>query len=960
MCMVIKMSYDFGYANENQIKAIKTTEGPLLIIAGPGTGKTYTLINRVMYLILEKNVEPENIMLVTFTDKAAKEIITRLSNELIKYNIRFNVDEMYIGTFHSVCLKLLKEHIEYTNLKRNFRVYDQFDQQYFLFQNYWRTFNTIENINLVIEQKGSIWDRVAKLQKIINIISDELIDPISLSNSESEEAMVIAEIIYRYKSLREEHNFIDFSSIQTETYNMIINFENGVLDKLQEKIRYVMIDEYQDTNYIQEQLALLISSKNKNICVVGDDDQGLYRFRGATIRNILEFETHFDDCKKIVLNDNYRSEKDIINFYNNYMNSTSGRGFSFEWDKFRIQKKINYSKQKKNNFQSIGKIVSADRKTLNDDILSFIKRLKENKIISDYNQIAFLFRSVKNNKVLELANYLEENGISVYSPRSNLFFERTEIKLLFGVLLLMFPSIINLMKTNDKKWLTSLYNYYHNCIKDTIKELNKAENKNLSNFIKVRAKEHLLLPEENRGLDYSIAQLIYQLFQFELFSDIVTVDLRDGLKNTLRSRNIAIFIKHVAKFEFNNNLSILTSKNIEYMVNKLFTEFFLYLYQGGITEYEDESEYAPSGCVAFLTIHQSKGLEFPIVVVDSLYSIPRENLDELMINIIDNYSNREPFEPTKQLKYFDFWRLFYTAFSRAKELLILVGSKESRGISKYFEEHVNFIKEFNDYENLVVSKIKDSKLKKTYSFTTDIDLYEESPIEYLFFKELGYPRVSYGAAIFGSLVHATIEDIHKAVLRGEQYLINEEVINKWMMSNYDAISRAERNYLSPRFLEQANNQILSYFKKREYSWGSIKEVEVPISLVKENYVLSGRVDLLEGKDGKYEIIDFKTEKKPDLFKDKDKIDKTRKQLEIYAHILEERYGYEISKLKIYYTSEELSNPIIEFKKDKHSIQNTIKYFDHIVNKIENKEFSSKPEDNNIGQNSDIRYYLKML
>ena len=105
-------------------------------------------------------------MLVTFTDKAAKEIITRLSNELIKYNIRFNVDEMYIGTFHSVCLKLLKEHIEYTNLKRNFRVYDQFDQQYFLFQNYWRTFNTIENINLVIEQKGSIWDRVAKLQKL--------------------------------------------------------------------------------------------------------------------------------------------------------------------------------------------------------------------------------------------------------------------------------------------------------------------------------------------------------------------------------------------------------------------------------------------------------------------------------------------------------------------------------------------------------------------------------------------------------------------------------------------------------------------------------------------------------------------------------------------------------------------------------------------------------------------------
>src|SRR5690554_1163895 len=310
-----------------------------------------------------------------------------------------------------------------------------------------------------------------------------------------------------------------------------------------------MVDEYQDTNYIQEQLALLISNKNNNLCVVGDDDQGLYRFRGATIRNILEFENHFDSCEKIILDKNYRSEKDIISFYNQYMNQTEVRDFSFDWGNFRFNKRINYSKQTKDDFQSVAKIKSETREDLNEEILNFILKLKYNNIITDYNQIAFLFRSVKNNKVVDLANYLEKNGISVYSPRSNLFFERREIKLMFGALLLMFPSMINTIKTNKSNWLEKLFSYYHNCINMTIEELNLPENKSLKDFIKIKARDHIILPEENKGLDYSIAQLIYQLFQFELFADIVTVDLKEGLKDSLKSRNIAIFIKNVAKFE---------------------------------------------------------------------------------------------------------------------------------------------------------------------------------------------------------------------------------------------------------------------------------------------------------------------------------------------------------------------------------------------------------------------------
>ena len=142
------MHFDFGTANKKQIEAIKYTEGPQLIIAGPGTGKTFTLIKRAMYLIAKKGLKPENIMIVTFTEKAAKEMITRFSNELLKYKINININELYIGTFHSICLRLIKENLEYSSLHKNFRLLDEFEQKYLIYQNY-NTFRSIPNFEAI-------------------------------------------------------------------------------------------------------------------------------------------------------------------------------------------------------------------------------------------------------------------------------------------------------------------------------------------------------------------------------------------------------------------------------------------------------------------------------------------------------------------------------------------------------------------------------------------------------------------------------------------------------------------------------------------------------------------------------------------------------------------------------------------------------------------------------------------
>ena len=334
------MAFDFGNANEAQRSAISTTDGPLLIIAGPGTGKTYTLVKRIVYLIIEKDVLPEEIMIATFTEKAAKELITRITNELYAIGVSVNLNEMYIGTFHSICLRILKDHLEYTRIKKNYRMLDNFEQQYMVFQKINR-FRNLPYFDVIFDKKQGAWRQAGEIVKYVNNLAEELVDIDEMQGDADEHIVAVANIMKQYNTLMEDENLIDFSSIQTEAYKLLIE-EPSILEEIQQKIKYVMVDEYQDTNYIQELLVFLIAGKNKNICVVGDDDQGLYRFRGATIRNILEFPGHFaeGECKQVKLVTNYRSERQIIDFYNKWMSTTDGRAYDFMWKNFRFEKKI--------------------------------------------------------------------------------------------------------------------------------------------------------------------------------------------------------------------------------------------------------------------------------------------------------------------------------------------------------------------------------------------------------------------------------------------------------------------------------------------------------------------------------------------------------------------------------------------------------------------------------------------
>lgn len=938
--------------NKSQLEAINSIDGPLLISAGPGTGKTATLVNRYANMVNNHGIKPENILMATFTEKAAKEIVTRISAVIPD----FDLNDVYIGTFHSICLRIVRDNIaSVPGLKKNFTLMDDFDQKYFLYQKLSYEFSRLPNFSYLDFGNRGIWDKASILADWLNGLAEEQVDVNRLLCSEKPEFVALGEAKQLYDQLLESTNRLDFATIQATAYKLLRDNEN-ILQKYQELFEYMMIDEYQDTNSIQERIIFLLS-KSLNICVVGDDDQSMYRFRGATIKNILGFKDKFVEgkCKEVKLTTNYRSEPEIIELYNTWMTDYSEDFFA--WNGYRIEKKIVPCDGKKHKSYT-PPVLSISGDSVDDwckNIHEFLINLQGKGYIDNYNQVAFLFRSVTNDKAKHLANYLEEHGIPVYSPRSKMFFEREEIKACIGIILHLFSDFEEELLEDDSPWFEDMVDYYNECL-DVAYDL-MDDDSSLEEWVSYRMKE---LSDLKGNTDYAFTRLLYQMFNFDYFKEIIDTDLSSGVADQRAIRNLAIMTNILSKFESIERVEVISSEKKNWILQKLFRTYFRFLMKGGMEEYQDESEYAPSGCVSFMTVHQSKGMEFPIVVVDSLYDSPRKENASILNEVYDAYSDRNDFEPEEDIKYYDFWRRYYVAFSRAESLLVLttpiVSSGRSQAPSKYFSALWDSVVPYDtnmDFDEFDFRDVKKSKLKQSYAFTSDISKYERCSLEYKMFRELGFSEIRVGSTLFGSLVHETIEDIHDAILRNETDTVLAN-LEGWFEQNYQGLVLTEHSYLAPSSKAAAMRYVYNYFNNSRDMWENIREAEVRLSYPNEDYILNGQVDMLQGQGDTVEIVDFKTGDKPQNMTDA-MLQSYEKQLQVYAHLVEQKYGVEVSQMKLYYLSA-TDDPVITFKKDEKRIADMMDEFSGVVHKIESHDFSTRTKDTSICKDCDMRYY----
>ena len=308
------MDYISGL-NDRQKEAVLYGEGPLLILAGAGSGKTRVLTHRIAYLIEERGVPPYNILAITFTNKAANEM-----KERVKSLIGDKLDDLWIGTFHSICVRILRRYIDRLGYSSSFVIYDSYDQKTVVKE-------CIKEMNLDKEtyKERSILSTISSLKNTM-VTPDEYIN----ENYNSFYNRNVGEIYALYEKKLKSNNGLDFDDLILKTIELLKN-NSDVLEYYQRKFRYIFVDEYQDTNKAQYQLVNLLSQKYKNLCVVGDDDQSIYGWRGADISNILNFEEDFPNTKIIKLEQNYRSTKNILDVANSVIKNNYERKGNALW-----------------------------------------------------------------------------------------------------------------------------------------------------------------------------------------------------------------------------------------------------------------------------------------------------------------------------------------------------------------------------------------------------------------------------------------------------------------------------------------------------------------------------------------------------------------------------------------------------------------------------------------------------
>jgi DNA helicase-2/ATP-dependent DNA helicase PcrA len=831
----------FPDLNPSQLEIIGHLDGPLLVIAGPGSGKTYSIVLRALNLILLGKAIPRQIVLCTFTEKAAFEMRDRLSAAAHRTGYRGDLSELVVSTIHSLCNRLLSQNRHRTELGHNYETLDDLTQLLFIFDHFGEIIGPEEG-GRYLGRWQTRWTAIEGVRGYFDKITEELIEPQRLLTSPMPYLRRIGNAYHAYEKALLNNNRVDFAHLQNMVYTLLSDSEQGHL--LVQDIRYVLVDEYQDTNYVQEQLLLKLTERTRNLCVVGDEDQSLYRFRGATVRNILEFPARFPDGTIVKLTTNYRSHKGIVEKYDRWMasaNWVNPRGAPFRYDKTIMADPDGEHP----NYAAVFCIWGRDERDEASRFADLTHFLKANGVIEDYSQVALLLHSVREEHSGSNLAVLKARAIPAFCPRARAYFENEEIRLLVACFAVLFG------------W----YGQGRGDVAGALAELARYVDEGIVQLARGYGLPHPLALElqkwvgeiaalrEGEALDLRPADFFYQLLALNPFSGVV------GNENA--ARNLAIFSQLLNVFQNYYHYTVITYRNRAVLRFSLFNSFLRLLHEGGINEYEDPDQPFPKGHVQVMTIHQAKGLEFPVVVVGSLstqLSSPKQIDRDL-----SPFCHRLPFEPEARITLFDRMRLHYVAFSRPQKMLVLTAHDSPKdhfapiwqGLPQwpYVQQDLLAAQRFQLRDRMPV--------KRAYSFTGDLKIYETCPRQYQFFREYDFTPSRSAVIFFGLLVHQTIEEIHRIALDGKLNTLDESRIRALFERCFRFLCLSDVRPIGDVAREAAFQQVMNYFHQNQDEMRRIIQTEVDVSLEKDGYILTSKVDLLMGGDGKLEILDFK-------------------------------------------------------------------------------------------------------
>ena len=567
--------------NDKQLEACCHTDGPLLILAGAGSGKTRVITHRIAYLIEEKSVNPYNILAITFTNKAAKEMRERVDNL-----VGFGSESIWVSTFHSMCVRILRKHIDKLGGTKDFTIYDTDEQKV-----------VIKEVLKYLSLDPKLYPERAMLAAISKAKEEYLSpDDYEKAHATSFRDQQIAKVYAEYQKRLKRNNALDFDDL---IYQTIFLFETNpdALAEYQERFKYIMVDEYQDTNHTQFILVKQLAAKYRNLCVVGDDDQSIYKFRGANIYNILNFESEYPDAKVIKLEQNYRSTANILNAANGVIANNEGRKDKTLWTNQEDGDKVKFTRYDDDRAEARG--IAATARGLSRQGVSL-------------DDMAILYRTNAQSRLLEEQLIYESIPYKVYGGQN--FYARKEIKDIVCYLKV-------LVNPEDDNSLKRIINVPKRGIGDT--SVAKVQEFALGNNISLY--DALLDIEEVPGMTRAAEKISKFTDMMEEFrgmvreeeapSDIFEAILeKTGYVEELNAEGTD---EAKARIE---NINELRTKIVNYEENAEYPNLTELLEDIALVADVDaeEDEDGPSEKVTLMTLHSSKGLEFPYVFITGM------------------------------------------------------------------------------------------------------------------------------------------------------------------------------------------------------------------------------------------------------------------------------------------------------------------------------------------------------
>ena len=864
---------------EEQKNAIEHFKGPLLIIAGPGSGKTRVLVERVTHLVKNRNVNPNKIFVTTFTVKASQELKARLNA-----NIGPEAESMHISTIHSFCHDILKEFSDFHDLGATFDVLDEEMQLMFIRNNYYR----LGLKNLITKTK------LPELISFFNKCGENCIDPDELINEisvvyknyeEYDEYLGFAKAYKKYQELLEEEHKIDFAGLQKKLLQLLEQ-NDELLQDIRDKFDFILVDEYQDTNPVQDKLFNLISRPKCNLCIVGDDDQSIYAFRGADPENFMEFPNRYKndmgEVASVTLDTNFRSTSNIVTLFDKFMHD------------YRHYEKV--IKPNRNKGNDVLLLKSEDVQGEAEAVVKLIKELKEKCIIPHYGYVALLFKSVKYHASKIIAE-LKANNIPYTVKGDGKFLEQPEVQtMLYLMSYVDPPNYEGKFKYNWGRWwdISMFENEFLNLSPETVEVLyNLDKTFDISALLKEKEFKRIgILNEPDISKLMQLNQLKHELTAAEkdmlvIFYDILKIS---GYLNWLLEEGSE---KSQAKMFNLAELSTIINK-YEYLNSKpKISDFLWYMYQLPAGMAHDEKTLENPHNVKIMTVHQAKGLEFPVVFICSAIKnrFPgRRRKNKELVPIPENLLMNNSDESTDEER-----RLFYVAMTRAQDNLIIstadrINSRRV-GYSPFVHELIDMEKLCETCEDMTEEcRLNDDDDKELLDLNySSIHTYNTCPLLYKMLYYYCFETPSSYMQKYGEILHNCLHKLHLAIKSGEE--INGAKI----------LAIVDKCWIKLHAVKKKDDQqkkilarrLLDYYNLNKNYIKEVISTEEPFSVNMEGAAIRGRSDLIiKNENDEVELIDFKARAEAGI--EDTSVDL---QLKMYGYSLKSKYN--IDKLCAY-------------------------------------------------------------